>query len=398
MRRTLSLDGRWRFMVDLRDAGMAERWFAPGTSDSSWRDVPVPAAWETYAPEFRGYEGVAWFRRSFRAPRRPRIARLTFDGAGHRTDVWLNGRRIGGSESGYVPFTLDAAGALKPGRNLLAVRIEHLFSDRTIPIINTDWWKYGGITRSVRLAASDRPIIDRSTVLVSGDPDRPVITVPGLVRGGGRGLKVTASVAGRIAAEALSGPAFSLRLDGSGLPRWWPEKPRLLPLRLALASARGEVLDRRTIRFGVRTLSWNDGKIRLNGRPLWLRGTNQVEEYPGWTCSPGRAAMRARLLDIKRGLNGNYFRAAHYPHHPDLPSLADEVGVMLPEEVPLCFQPEFPDTTARGKAMLDELFWRDAHHPSVIMWSTGNERPTEHANVARGVARLIRPFRRIAAR
>ncbi len=393
MPRTLTLNGIWRFMLDLRCAGERERWYAPTSSDRDWLKVPVPAAWETYAREFRGYEGAAWFRRSFNVSRRTRIARLRFDGAGHRSTVWLNGRKIGTHDGAYVPFTIDAAPALKAGRNVLAVHIEHLFNDKTIPIINTDWWKYGGISRSVSLVTTNDAIIDRVTVLVSGDPAHPVITIPGRIRtpsGSSRGLTVTASVAGRRASVSGGGDSFSLRIDGTGLPLWSPAHPRLLNMEVSLKSKTGAVLDRRTIRFGVRTISWDHGRLCLNGRPLWLRGVNQVEEYPGWTCSPGRKAMRDRLLDIKRNLHGNYFRAAHYPHHPLLPSLADELGVMLPEEIPLCYHREYADTTARGKVMLDELFWRDAHHPSVIMWSTGNERPADRDDVARGIARLIR--------
>ncbi len=405
-RRAIDLDGRWRFMPDLRNAGPEEKWYSPRFRDSQWRKVAVPQAWDTYAPEFRGYEGVAWFRRDFSLRSLPRIARLRFDGAGHAATVWLNGRLLGNHHGSYVPFSFDAAPALKLGRNLLAVRISHLFGPHTIPALDTDWWKYGGITRSVRLETSDLPVLRRSTVLVRGEPKSPWLMVPGEVQvppGRSRPLWVRAYVQSpdseKILAESTPlkiQPAagqercpFVLSFGGRNLPLWSPAKPRLLRITVELGTGRTRILDRRTRRFGVRTLHWEQGRLLLNGRPVWLRGVNQVEEYPDWTCSPGREVIRARLEDMKRGLNCNYFRAAHYPHHPVLPDLADEMGMMLPEEVPLCYTTEEAGTTEAGKEMLTELFWRDAHHPSVIMWSAGNERPTEEGPTARGVERLI---------
>ena len=127
----------------------------------------------------------------------------------------------------------------------------------------------------------------------------------------------------------------------------------------------------------------------MNGRPLWLRGVNHVEEYPDWTCSPGRAAMRARILDMKRNLNANFYRAAHYPHNPRFLDLCDEMGLLTATEIPLCYHPEPPGNTAVGKEMLEETFWDYAHHPSIVWWSAGNERPAEQRGVAGGVERLV---------
>ncbi len=404
MRRVLPLDGTWRFLPDLRDAGVRQGWPSARLRDGDWRSVPVPAAWDEYAEEFRGYEGVAWFRRRFTLTgSRPRVARLRFEGAGHEATVWLNGRLLGGHRGAYGPFEFDAAAALRPGANVLAVRISHLFSDSTNPMLNTDWWKYGGITRPVSLLLSDGPAIDRLTVTVSGEPGSPVANVRGRVagmRGESLRLVVRAGPEHRRRADTSMAASadFSIPFRAGDLPRWSPDHPRLVPLAVELRDADGTVLDRARLRFGVRTVQWDGGVLRLDGRRLRLRGVNQVEEYPGrtvspsnrWTCSPPARAVRARLLDLKRGLHGNWFRAAHYPHHPRVPALCDELGLLMPAEIPLCYTPERADTTAEGRRMFEELFWRDAHHPSVIMWSMGNERPTNEPATAAGVVRLIR--------
>jgi len=398
MRDTLTLGGPWRFMPDLRDAGRTEGWHRPGAPDREWLAVRVGRPWDTYGEAFRGYENVAWFRRAFHwTGRGPRVARLEFDGAGHHAEVWLNGRLIGSHDGGYVPFALDARPGLRPGRNVLAIRIRHVFDGTTSPIRNTDWWKYGGVTRPVRLVTNDGPLIARSTVTTRGDPDAPLIVARGLITAPQPGLTVTATIvaaggrtAGSIPEPADSSGAFRISLPGRGLPLWSPDRPRLVRLALTLRDRRGRIVDGVTRRFGIRVLSWTHGTIKLNGKPLFLRGVNQVEEYPGWTCSPGRAAMRARIRDLKRNLHASFFRTAHYPHHPEFLDLCDEEGLLTCGEIPYCYQPEPAGTTAAGRPMLDELMWRDAHHPSVIWWSAGNERPVEVPAVAAGVVRLIR--------
>jgi beta-glucuronidase len=403
MRRILDLGGTWRFMPDLRDAGVAAGWHRRDARDADWLRVRVPGPWDTYGEAFRGYEGVGWFRRDFRffGPS-PVVALLRFAGAGHRAEVWVNGRLLGAHDGGYVPFELDARKALRLGGNTIAIRIRHVFGDKTIPIRNTDWWKYGGITRPVTLLVNSGPVLARATVTTQGNvsapgvASTPLIVVRGQVAPPLPGMTVVAEILGggravRSAADPVpESGVFRIPMPGAGLPLWSPDRPRLVRLRLTLRDRRGRVADAVTRRFGVRVLSWSGGELRLNGRRLFLRGVNQVEEYPEWTCSPGRAGMRSRILDLKRDLRANFFRTAHYPHHPGFFDLCDELGLLTCGEIPLCYSRELPGTTETGKAMLDELFWRDGHHPSVIWWSAGNERPVEEDAVAAGVVRLVR--------
>ena len=391
-----SLNGVWRFAVDLRDAGEREGWHRTGPVHGSWMKVKVPRAWDTYAPELRGYEGIAWFRRGLQVAHRPRIALLEFDGAGHQVKVWVNGRLAGEHEGGYGPFSLDVAGLLRSGTNLIAIRVSHLFTDKTIPIINTDWWKFGGITRDVRLRMANGPFLERATCLCGGTTESPWITAVGRVRvptgstgriwisatlrSGNRQVReiVPASISSSQSGE------YRIGLPAEGFPRWLPGSPRLVNLDMVLADETGRILDRRTIVTGVRVIGWQD-RLEINGEKAWLRGVNQVEEYPNWTCSPGVGAMKKRILSMKRDLNCNFFRAVHYPHHPEFPGLCDRLGLFTAGEIPMCYPGASPANMETGKRMLEELFWRDAHHPSIIWWSTGNERPAEQEPVAREV-------------
>lgn len=392
----MDLGGEWRFAVDLRDAGEREGWHKPVAADGGWMKVKVPAAWDTYAPELRGYEGVAWFRRSFHVSHPPRIALLEFDGAGHHVRAWVNGHPVGEHEGGYGRFSLDLSGFLRSGINRISIRVCHLFSGETIPVINTDWWKFGGITRGIRLRMANAPFLERATCLCGGTPGSPWVTALGRVRvpGGAEGrVVVSASLRsrGRVVRETVplrisSGQCgeYRIGLPAGGFPRWYPGSPKLVDLDMVVADGHGRILDRRTIKTGVRVIGWQD-RLAINGEKLWLRGVNQVEEYPGWTCSPGAGAMKKRILSMKRGLNCNFFRAAHYPHHPEFPGLCDEIGLMMAGEIPLCYPHASPANRKAGMRMLEEMFWRDAHHPSIIWWSTGNERPAEKEPVAREI-------------
>jgi len=406
MRRTISLGGKWRFRVDSLDMGVRERWFSAPFDDSRWWRVPVPEALDSYHQDLRGYDGPAWFRRPFRlSGPAPRIALLRFDGAGHTASVWLNGQRIGEHEGSYCPFAFRVERALRRGTNLLSIRIRNVLTPSSLPKLRSDWWKFAGITRPVRLVASADPLVWRATALVHERGGRVMVTVPGRIlnAGGAVQARVKASVRPVSGGKALAraqfrqlklGPrretGFSLEIPADDLPRWEPRRPRLLNLSVVLRGRDGRALDRVDLRFGVRTLYWKGGKLLLNGKPVWLRGVNRMDEHPDWTCAFTRKNLSPLLNDIQKGLHGNFLRASHYPHHPLVPGMLDERGMMMLAEIPEYQNEEEPHSTPEGKRMLEELFWRDAHHPCVVIWSVGNEREPQKPAIARGILRLIR--------
>jgi beta-glucuronidase len=165
-------------------------------------------------------------------------------------------------------------------------------------------------------------------------------------------------------------------------------------LELVLCGRFDRILDRRVIRTGIRTLRWDGGSLRLNGDRLRLRGVNQVEEYPDWSCSPTVAQARDRVREIRSGLHGNFIRCAHYPHHPRFLDACDEGGALALSEIPMCYLPAGNDTLRRGLALADAMQWRDAHRPAVILWSAGNERPAEDRATARELVALVGALRR----
>lgn len=386
----------WRFLPDVFDTGVKEGRHRSGFDDRDWLAVEADRPWDTCANEFRAYDGIGWFRRTVAIQSKPKIARLRFEGAGYATRVWINGREAGTHDGPYTPFSFRIERFLKTGRNTIAVRIRNTYDETTIPIRKTDWLKYGGLTRPVTLVVADRALFDLTTATITGPDDVPVLTARGMigqVPGAGR-LRVVARVLDRgevritAAAPVIAG-AFAIPLAAGDLPRWTPDRPRRVELELTLINAHDRALDRRVIRTGIRTIRWDGGTLRLNGKPIRLQGVNQVEEYPDWTCSPTVAQARERVRDIKRNLHANFIRCAHYPHHPRFLDACDDLGLLVLDEIPMCYLPATQDTFARGAALAEAMQWRDAHRPSVILWSAGNERPSHDPATAKEIGTLI---------
>lgn len=386
----------WRFHPDVFDTGLKEGRHQPKFGNGDWLKVDADRPWDTYANEFRAYDGIGWFRKEVRIGTNPKIARLNFEGAGYATKVWVNGREAGTHDGPYTPFSFRVERLLKRGRNIIAVRIANTYDTTTIPIRRTDWLKYGGITRPVSLTLADAAAFTHTTATIAGPDDVPVLTARGTVESSsGIGpLRLVARVLDRGAVRITAvGPVrngtFSIPLAAGDLPRWSPESPRLVNLELTLINAQDRALDRRVIKTGIRTIRWDGGRLRLNGKPLWLRGVNQVEEYPDWTGSPTASQARSRVQEIKRQLHANFIRCAHYPHHPRFLDACDELGLLVLDEIPMCYLPAGKDTLDRGAALADAMQWRDAHRPSVILWSAGNERPSHDPATAKEIASLI---------
>jgi len=159
MRETQNLNGEWRLILDPADEGLKEKWFQDVPADCL--NVTVPSVWDRWAPD---YDGVGWYYRTFEMPDhwQDRHVDLRFEAADYEARVWLNGAEIGGHEGGYTPFTLDATQAVRPGGNLMAVRIVDPHGPKGYGDIQPTqiacakenaYWSYAGIWGDVSLTA-----------------------------------------------------------------------------------------------------------------------------------------------------------------------------------------------------------------------------------------------------
>ncbi|MFL5826851.1 MAG: glycoside hydrolase family 2 protein [Thermoleophilaceae bacterium] len=402
------LDQGWTTRADKSDRGLAAGWQRPGFR-SGFRAVSIPNAFNARSLTATSQRSwVQWYRTSFRLPTGPRSAswRIRFESVNRRADVWLNGRKLGSHEGGYLPFELTASD-LRPGDNELVVRVDGRETKTDIPPAGRarGWWNYGGILREVYLrragqmdlgdpqvvAKPGQPVSFSASVrntTRSTQPSRALLTVSG-PNGFGKVVPVpsTASVRpgrlGRIRA--------SFEIPDAAL--WSPQNPALYELRVQLAGGQ-----KTTVHFGVREFTRDSqGRAYLNGRPLSLRGASFHEDLPRVGAALS-AAGEDQIVSQLTALGADFARQ-HYPPHPRLLEAFDRLGIVFWEQLPVWRMrgtAELRDKAVRATAAnrLTQAILRDRNHASVMAWSIGNE-------ILRGGApeeRYIRESRRISDR
>jgi beta-galactosidase len=378
----IELGGDWAFRLHPRaDApeDFAERTY----DDAGWDRLPVPSHWQLHGYGAPAYTNVLYpfpvdpphvpdenptgdYRRRFSVPAdwRDREAILRFEGVDSCLCAWLNGELVGTSMGSRLPVEFDVGWMLRPGEeNVLAVRV-HQWSAGSY-LEDQDMWWLSGIFRPVTLQL--RGAID--DLFVHADYDH--------VTGAGR-LRVDAGAPVRV-----SVPELGLDLAGgetATLERvdpWSAEVPRLYD---ATVTAADETV---RLRIGFRRVVVEDGLLQVNGRRVLLRGVNRHEFDP----DRGRAVTEATMerdVVLMKAHNINAVRTSHYPPHPRFLELCDEYGLYVIDECdlethgffPLEWRRNPPAEPAWRDAMVDRMrrmVERDKNHPSVIMWSLGNE-------------------------
>ena len=335
----------------------------------------VPGDWNSQDDKLFWYEGTVWYRTTFDfAPKAGARQFLHFGGANYQADVYLNGAKLGRHVGGFTPFEFEVTGKLKPAGNSVVVKVDNARHADAVPTVNTDWWNYGGITRDVTLVETPALLIRNYRVqLGKGSTSRieAAVQLDGARTRADVALEIPAL---RIKAHAASDADGVVRfeLPARGLKLWSPGTPQLYDVRIAIAGG-----DAVSDRIGFRSIAVRGTDILVNGRPTFLRGISLHEENP---LRGGRAysADDARLLlGWAKELGCNFVRLAHYPHNEYMARVADEMGLMLWEEVPVYWtiQWQNAETLANATNQLTELIERDRNRASVIVWSVANETP-----------------------
>ena len=337
--------------------------------------LTVPGDWNSQEDRLFYYEGSVWYRRKFDyTPSSPdKRVFVHFGAANYQADVYLNGRKLGRHVGGFTPFAFEATGLLKPADNSLVVKVDNTRHPDAVPTVNTDWWNYGGLTREVAIVETPAAFIrDYQVQLEKGSVRRIAARVQ--VDGAKSPVKVTLSIKeANVNVSAMSDAAgvATFSLDAPKLALWSPENPKLYQVSLSAGN------DRVEDRVGFRSIAVRGTDILLNGRSVFLRGISLHEENPlrgGRAYSEEDARM---LLGWAKELGCNFVRLAHYPHNEHMSRVADEMGLMLWEEVPVYWTIQWENlaTLANAKSQLTELITRDRNRASVIVWSVANETP-----------------------
>jgi beta-glucuronidase len=335
----------------------------------------VPGDWNSQEEKLLYYEGTVWYRRRFDyTPADPaRRLFLHFGAANYLAEVYLNGRKLGRHIGGFTPFGFEVTGLVHPAGNSLVVRVDNQRHADAVPTVNTDWWNYGGLTRDVALVETPATFIADYTVQLKKDStDRLVAQVQ--LDGPEKSQHVTLAIpeAGLSTTfDTDAAGAATVELAAPSLALWSPDRPKRYDVSLSAGT------DRVTDLIGFRSIAVRGADLLLNRAPLFLRGICLHEENP---LRGGRAYSEAearQLLGWARELGCNFVRLAHYPHNEHMARVADELGLLLWEEIPVYWTIawENPATLANARAQLTDLIVRDRNRASVIVWSVANETP-----------------------
>jgi len=391
------LDGNWYHRADPADQGTKLAW-QRSTTASGWLTTHVPVAVNAGDFSLQSYTGVVhWFRKDFKVPRASRDADwiFRFESVNYRAKAWLNGRPIGQHVGAYLPFEFRAKG-IRPGKvNRLVVRVDSRRQKFDLPPLSVrsngqfegGWWNYNGILREVYLRRVVH--LDMESAFVT--PRLRCRTCPATVTIDARVANVTrhgrrAAVSGTFQGARLRfkphrvpghGTAhFKARIKIRHPSLWEPGHPALYRVDLSLADQGGRLVQRYRIHTGIRSLSVNRlGRIVLNGREVNLRGASIHEDSLSRGAALTPAQMRQNFAYL-RELGATVTRQ-HYPLNPYELELADRYGILVWSEIPVYRMKStlFNIAEVRNKAlrMLREEITRDYNHPSVMVWSIGNE-------------------------
>jgi beta-galactosidase len=417
----LSLNGRWRFRWVGKPADRPAGFHDPGCDVSGWDEIPVPSNWQLqgygipiytntqypFAPVDpdpphipHDYNPVGSYRTEFTIPERwkGRQVFLHFDGVKSAFYLWVNGEKVGYSQDSMTAAEFNITPHLREGENVLAVEV-YRWCDGSY-LEDQDTWRLSGIYRDVYLYSTPPVHLRDFFVRCSFDEDyrdatlevtgkvhnhgagaaRPHTLEVSLLEAGGQPVGADPLAVGRVADIAAGGEGtVELEAPVAGPRQWSAEDPHLYEVLLTLKDGAGEVVEVERCSFGFRTVEIRGGELTVNGVPILIKGVDRHEHDP----DHGQALPFERMVqDVKllKQSNINAVRTSHYPDDPKWYDLCDRYGIYLVDECNLeshgvshAVPASDPQWTGACVDRMTNMVERDKNHPSVIIWSMGNE-------------------------
>ncbi|MGQ9683363.1 MAG: glycoside hydrolase family 2 protein [Anaerolineae bacterium] len=381
-----SLNGYWQFASDSEGRGLREEWWHRSSLPQEVL-VPFPIGSErSGAQAIDAPQAVYWYLRPFDLPpsMHHRCLHLHFGAADCHARAWLNGILLGDHDGGYTPFSFEVTDLVRPQGNRLVLRIADSRSPRQVRGKQT--WRrepfsvfYPGISglwQSVWLEATgpSRLLNPR----LGGDPARGCVHVRAAVQRPEAAAWLDVSLRdGSPHAHFLT----RLRVAGGRVagaiplpsPRpWTPEAPQIYELELVLRTEEGAELDRLHTYAALREIAVRDGRVLLNGQPLYQRLALMQGYYPGGVYTPLADADWRRDVELVKAMGFNGLRMHQKLEAPRFLYWCDRLGLLVWSELPSAYWPGSA-SRAQIRAMLPEMIGRDANHPSIIAWVLFNE-------------------------
>lgn len=432
--RTFSLNGSWKFHWSPTPNGRIFDFFKTDFKDTDWKLFPVPANWEVngFGPPIYTSSGytfkidpprvtsvppkkytafyernpVGQYRKSFTLPYDWKNGQvfLRFDGVQSAFYVWINGEKVGYSQGSMEPAEFNISKYLKPGENQIAVEV-YKYCDGSY-LEDQDMWRFGGIHRNISLYFTPQIRISDVTIRTIQDKDYqnfsleidPEFQVFGTENG--KGYKVRAQIKNLINITTDVSDILNLEHKGTLMNEWNPQRgprktgrlkaeiqhphkwtaetPNLYTLNISLEDSAGNIVENVQQKIGFRSVEIKDGQMLVNGKPIRLRGVNRHEHDPELGKVMTEKMMLKDIILMKQA-NVNAVRTCHYPNVTRWYELCDSLGLYVIDEA------DIEEHGLRGTlasdpdwalAFLDRairMAERDKNHPSIIMWSMGNE-------------------------
>ena len=389
-----SLNGEWSYIVDPMNNGLPESSFFGGFPKNKTQKtgmelieynfetaskITIPGAWNAADDQLLFYRGPVWLHKKFNHSfKKNKLTHLYFEGSNFTTKVFLNGKSVGEFKGGYVPFNFDVTSYLKEGENVLLVQTNNTLDASSVPTNKTDWWPWGGLVGDVYLVETPKKFILNAYLQLD-----PTNTKQAL-------LKVQFSDPTENSKVLVEIPELNFKelfsINASGALQesislnpnlWSPSNPKLY--KVVITSDEDSITDQ----IGFRYLRTEGKKIFLNGKQIKFKGISMHAEPIG---EPGPAFSEHHfqdLLSTAKNLNTNFVRAAHYPYSRHLSKVADKLGLMLWEEVPVYWNIDWENaaTLAIATNQISRLVQRDWNRSSVVVWSVANETPFSTARM-----------------
>jgi len=430
----LLLDFGWRFKLgdaddaakDFRYGALArERTFAKsghivaaGLSfdDSGWRDVDLPHDWAVelpfkdvpLLPELGGKPlgreypetSIGWYRRTFDLPASDAGKRIAveFDGVFRHAQVMFNGHYIGENFSGYVPFRFDLTDFANPGqKNVLAVRVDatlgegwfyegagiyrHVWLTKTEPLHVAQW----GVYVRTQVHEGSASVFISTEVHNEGEQPANCRVRHRILDAAGKLIATPQSDATHLAAWGKATFQAGAAVDHPAL--WSIEEPRLYRL-ITTVESDAKATDREETTFGIRTIHFDAEKgFFLNGQQVKIKGTCNHQDHAGVGAAlPDR--LQYYRIELLKAMESNAYRTSHNPPTPELLDACDRLGMLVMDETRMM------SSCPEGLSQLQRLVRRDRNHPSIVIWSIGNEEPEQGtsrgARIAASMKQLVR--------
>jgi beta-galactosidase/beta-glucuronidase len=400
-----SLNGNWKFYYALSPAEAPSHFESSGFDVSGWDDLAVPSCWQMHGYGRPHYTNVQYpwpidppfvpsenptgsYRRSFTLPAHwaGKQIVLRFDGVDSAFHVWVNGKEIGFSKGSRLPAEFDITQHLHADKpNTLAVRV-YQWSDASY-MEDQDMWWLSGIFRDVTLIAFDKNGLANIQVRTDLDSQfrdgtlrvRPFLTTDTHVE-----IKLLDAAGKTVAVKGVTRTAKTtgdIELKISDPKKWTAEDPNLYLLLVTVKDDGGNVIQVMPQRIGFRTVKIDGPNLLVNGVRVMFKGVNRHEHHPDLgRAVPYETAVKDVLL--MKSHNINAVRTSHYPPHPRFLDLCDQYGLYVIDECDLETHGFMADAKNPTKDptwesacvdRMDRTVHRDINHPSVILWSLGNE-------------------------